>query len=110
MAGKLGRREPRTWDHVDKYPLGALASAAQPTRVPVVLGINWYTNFDSPVKDGLTYWIGRGDLGTVRGGHAICARPWGVTDGAPWWDFYDQGSEGACVGFSASRMMTLLNR
>jgi hypothetical protein len=27
-----------------------------------------------------------------------------------WWSFYDQGSEGACVGFGSSRMMSLLNR
>jgi hypothetical protein len=40
---------------------------------PVVLGCNWYTNFDTPVErahDG--HWIGEGRLGRVRGGHAIC--------------------------------------
>jgi len=45
--------------------------------VPVVLGINWYSNFDSPVwgdfgAGGNRWWIGRGELGNVRGGHAIC--------------------------------------
>lgn len=28
----------------------------------------------------------------------------------PWRQFYDQGREGACVGFSSSEMMTYLNR
>lgn len=45
--------------------------------VPVVLGIDWYSNFDSPVwgdfgAGGNRWWIGRGQLGSVRGGHAIC--------------------------------------
>jgi hypothetical protein len=39
---------------------------------PVVLGVNWYVNFDSPVKKGSRWWIGEGDLGTIRGGHAVC--------------------------------------
>ena len=40
---------------------------------PAVLGVNWYTNFDSPVQRGSDgYWIGEGLLGSVRGGHAIC--------------------------------------
>jgi len=40
---------------------------------PVVLGCNWYSNFDTPrphAGDG--DWIGEGPLGNVRGGHAIC--------------------------------------
>lgn len=40
--------------------------------VPVTLGINWYTNFDTPVEKNGTWWIGQGSLGTVRGGHAVC--------------------------------------
>lgn len=93
-----------------KYPLRALRTSELPARVPVVLGLNWYSNFDEPEKVGRDYWIGRGDLGPIRGGHAICARPYGVTDLTDWWRFYDQGYEGSCVGFSTSRMMTLLNR
>jgi hypothetical protein len=27
-----------------------------------------------------------------------------------WWRFYNQGSEGACVGFSLSRALSLMNR
>jgi hypothetical protein len=107
-AHALGRRKPKDFTHVSKYPLSEIS--VMPKAVPVVLGINWYENFDSPVKVGSKYVIGRGDLGNIRGGHAICARPVGVTDLTSWWDFYDQGQEGACVGFSCSRMMTLLNR
>lgn len=110
----LGRRKPTDWQHVDAYPLRALALTPV---APVVLGIDWYTNFDRPMRtDGTPYtpgarglfWIGRGSLGKVRGGHCICAKLYGVGDG--WWDFYDQGSEGACVGYGEARMMTLLNR
>jgi hypothetical protein len=40
---------------------------------PVVLGCNWYVNFDAPELDGgRRHWIGRGDLGRVRAGHAVC--------------------------------------
>jgi len=81
------------------------------TPVPVVLGVNWYSNFDRPVmgNDG-RWWIGRGNLGRLRGGHAVCLKPQSLRDSAAWWRFYDQGREGACVGFAASRAMTLLNR
>lgn len=108
MPGPLGRRAPKDWKHVERYPLRALTLTVP--VVPGVLGLNWYTNFDKPVKDGNRYWVGRGDLGRVRGGHAICVKPYSVTDDTAWWDFYDQGNEGACVGYSCSRMMTLLNR
>jgi hypothetical protein len=110
MTGPLGRRVPTDWAHVEKYPLQALRGDV-PRRVPVVLGINWYSNFDNPVRDkNGVWWIGKGDLGRVRGGHAICARPLGVIDPPAWQVFYDQGVEGACVGFSESRCMSLLNR
>jgi hypothetical protein len=46
--------------------------AAISDGVPVVLGANWYVNFDKPVKKGAEWWIGEGDLGRVRGGHAVC--------------------------------------
>lgn len=44
---------------------------------PVVIGVNWYSNFDSPVgqsdvRKGVDYWIGQGSLGRVRGGHCVC--------------------------------------
>lgn len=45
--------------------------------VPVVIGINWYSNFDSPqwidvTKGGYRWWVGRGELGRIRGGHCVC--------------------------------------
>ncbi|MCR4443198.1 MAG: hypothetical protein QHH10_12970 [Peptococcaceae bacterium] len=40
--------------------------------VPVTLGVNWYSNFDVPQKVGGSYWIGLGNLGYIRGGHAVC--------------------------------------
>lgn len=109
-APSLGRRVPVNFDHVEKYPLTADTAPAAP--VPVVVGVNWYTAFDAPVKDGQgNYWIGRsGNLGTVRGGHCVCLKPRGVSDPTSWQDFYNQGAEGACVGFGSSRMMSLLNR
>lgn len=55
--------------------------------VPVSIGVNWYTNFDSPrEKENLEYptkwrpenWIGEGSLGHIRGGHAVCV--YGASD------------------------------
>ena len=39
---------------------------------PVTFGINWYVNFDTPKRRGNFWWIGEGELGRVRGGHAVC--------------------------------------
>jgi hypothetical protein len=108
--GALGRRVPTSWEHVEKYPLSALPETQQPSQVPAVIGVNWYSNFDSPVRESYgRYWIGRGNLGSVRGGHCVCVKS-KARDSATWWDFYDQGYEGACVGFGCSRMMSLMNR
>ena len=108
--GPLGYRQPEDQSYMDKYPLtfATLPSTAQ----PCVLGINWYSNFDVPKLDGLRYWIGRGKLGNIRGGHAICVQPGDTSalDMWLWWRFYDQGTEGACVGFSLSRALSLMNR
>src|SRR3954452_20022444 len=114
--GPLGRRRPEDFDHVERYPLTLATVPAAP--VPVTIGVDWFTNFDNPVKDSRgRWWIGRGDLGSVRGGHCVCLEPGDSStpgaseqDIASWWDFYDQGREGACVGFGSSRMMSLLNR
>lgn len=108
----LGRREPVDWAHVEKYPLRALVQADRPSCVPVAWGVNWYSNFDTPVKFDNRWWIGRGDLGSIRGGHAVCSPTQHPRqkDVIGWWEFYDQGQEGACVGFATSRMMSLLNR
>jgi hypothetical protein len=108
-VGPLGRRTPTDWEHVEKYPLSAIPKIAQPEGVPVVIGVSWYSNFDRPVLDNGRWWIGHGSLGTIRGGHCVCVKS-RQPDLAAWWTFYDQGMEGACVGFGCSRMMTLLNR
>jgi hypothetical protein len=110
----LGRRVPTDWKHVDRYPFTAQIRDELPTPRPMAIGINWYAEFDRPEKDAQGhYWVARGgasSLTRVRGGHCVCLKPRGVTDPLSWWDFYDQGSEGACVGFGCSRMMSLFNR
>lgn len=105
----LGRRRPSDWRHVERYPVTAVPRAAV-AGTSGVLGINWYSEFDYPERDGTRYWIGRSDLGSIRGGHAICARAYGAVDLTSWWEFYDQGREGSCVGFSCARVQTLNNR
>lgn len=99
--------------HLDKYPLTSSTVPGNPTPMPI--GINWYSNFDQPVRrtlsNGRGYWvIGEGDLGHRRGGHATCLKPWDVEDLTAWWVYYDQGSEGRCVEFACLRAMTLMNR
>jgi hypothetical protein len=121
MPGPLGRRVPTDWHHYEKYPLTAATTPVTPA--PVAIGVNWYTDFDNPVLKGGRYWIGLDSkkLGKVRGGHCVCLEPGDqlngdgtiarrMQDSNGWWDFYDQGKEGACVGFGCSRMMSLLNR
>jgi hypothetical protein len=106
---QLGRLVPPDREHIEKYPLTISTTPAKAT--PVVLGIDWYSGFDNPVKgsDG-RYWIGRNGLGQIRGGHAICALPAHVSDIAAWWTFYNQGATGQCEGFSHARAMSLVNR
>lgn len=108
----LGRRVPTDWEHVERYPLRALAMEAQPANVPMAIGINWYREFDTPTRgrDGRWRVAKDGRLSTIRGGHCVCLLPAGVVDSPAWQQFYDQGQEGACVGFGCSRMMSLLNR
>lgn len=112
MPGPLGRRPPTDDEHIRRYPL--TVAALPPEPVPVALGINWYAAFDTPVWDkiGKRWMIGNDahNLGSLRGGHCVCIKPSGMHDGYEWWRYYDQGQEGACVGFGISRMMTLLNR
>jgi hypothetical protein len=40
--------------------------------IPSSIGMRWYSNFDNPTEKNGESWIGEGDLGRVRGGHA-CA-------------------------------------
>lgn len=41
-------------------------------QIPLSIGINWYSNFDNPEKIGTKYWIGKGNLSSIRGGHCLC--------------------------------------
>lgn len=113
MSNKpLGRRVPTDFDHVAKYPLRGLSADVRPVGVPVVIGINWYEDFDNPVKasDG-RYWIAKNGIrGRIRGGHCICLKPGILTDPLSWYLFYDQVNQGKCVGEGTSRMMSLMNR
>ncbi len=89
-----------------------MASMVPAKPTPVVIGVNWYAEFDEPAKDAEGhYWIARdAKLTKVRGGHCVCLKPKGHSDPDAWWDFYNQGSEGACVGFGISRLASQLNR
>lgn len=46
--------------------------AAIDSGIPCAIGINWYSNFDNYQEFASEHWIGRGDLGNVRGGHCVC--------------------------------------
>ncbi|MGW4486500.1 hypothetical protein ACWEOE_21965 [Amycolatopsis sp. NPDC004368] len=109
---RLGRFIPDDWHHVERYPLAALPAEERPARTPVVIGVNWYREFDEPEQDersGELFIARAGSLSTVRGGHCVCLEPGGTPDSDEWYAFYDQGAEGACVGFGWSRCMSLFN-
>lgn len=110
MAARVfDRIVPPDWAHYEKYPLRSLPRRL-PGYAPVVWGVNWYALFDRPERLGNHYVIRGANLGSLRGGHAIASPPAGAADRVSWQVFYDQGSEGACVGFSVSRAATWLNR
>lgn len=112
---RLDRIESDTVEHFEKYPLLASTPA---TDVGVAAGFVWYSAFDNPRqitlgssgRSGSLHIIGDGDLGSARGGHATCLRPWRVKDSKAWWLYYNQGLEGRCVEFSTLRLLTLANR
>jgi hypothetical protein len=112
--GPLGQREPTDKRHVELYPMRRQMLLPEPR--PIVVGIDWHTAFDRYVEKwhGLRreYFIGLdpNNLGPIRGGHAVCVKPQSLTDPLPWWRFYDQGREGACVGFAVCRALSLVNR
>jgi len=112
MAGELGLRVSPDTRHKELFPLTAATMPVGGMSAPV--GTLWYTNFDDPVWDtrGRFWIVGKdsNNLGTVRGGHCYCFKQDGVTDNMTWYRFYDQGSEGACVGFGVSRAITMNNR
>jgi len=112
---RLGRFIPDDWGHYENYPLSALPLEQRPRKRPVVIGVNWYAEMFDPQLDEETgeHWIVKGgpdELTDIAGGHCVCLEPAGEPDREEWWDFYDQGQEGACVGFGWSRCMTILNK
>jgi hypothetical protein len=111
-AQSLGGFLPKEKPYAEKYPLRTIGAVAARGN-PVVLGINWYSRFDTPtLDDNGRWWAAKpgDDLGKLRGGHDICVKSNPYTDNIGWWTFYDQKEEGACVGFAWSRVMSLFNR
>lgn len=110
--GPLGWVPPKDRDHEKRFALTSLTIPRIPTAV--VIGVPWHTNFDNPVRDAINptiWWIGRStNLGPIRGGHCVCLRPPTLTDLDAAWPWYDQGQEGACVGFGTSRAASLFNK
>ncbi len=109
--GPLGRKFPKTFDHVETHALSD-TQAATVTVQPVAPGVNWYTSFDSPQKgsDG-RYVLKTTRLGSIRGGHCFCLVPPKllVRDTDAFWRFFDQKSEGACEGFGHARRKAILS-
>ena len=106
---KLGWRPEEDREYLKKYGLSRETIPSLAT--PVIFGIGWYTSFDEPEADeNGRYWIGRGNLGYIRGGHSICSQPGNCKDNWQWYLYYNQGKEGSCVGYSLSRAVSLLNR
>jgi hypothetical protein len=110
--GSLGCLIPEEKPHIAASLLSA-APAGIPSDVPVVVGFNWYSSFDSPVEIGGSYHlpdVAKGaNLGTVRGGHCFCFEPMGAVrrNRGVAQVFYNQGDEGACVGFGNSRAISI---
>jgi hypothetical protein len=120
MPGPLGCRISTYKPHIAAKPLSALGSAA-PVDVPVVVGFNWYTSFDEPKAEpssaeGTSYHlpdVAKGEeLGSIRGGHCFCFEPLGYVkeNNEKLHVFYNQGEEGACVGFGNSRAQTIMRQ
>jgi hypothetical protein len=107
----LGRKVPKDFVHVEKYRFSA-APQLVTKPAPIQLGINWYTDFDRPVKKGRYWWIGLNpnNLGSIRGGHSLCAPHDYKLDTYAWYLWYNQINEGKCVGEGGCRMMSIENR
>lgn len=112
--GPLGMMPPTTDEHRVKYPLTTSTVPSKPS--PLVIGVPWFASFDRPEPKQNGRWteyiIGAdpANLGRMRGGHCTCVPYEGARDSQAWWHFYDQGAEGACVGFGVARALTLMNR
>lgn len=81
-------------------------------RVPVIIGVNWYVEFDRPEKDSHGHWwVARdGQLTRIRGGHCVVLPPVGARDPESWWAWFNQQNEGICVSEGSTRGQGLLNR
>jgi hypothetical protein len=107
---RLKRYVPKDFEHVEKHPLTKRNIETITKPAPVSVGVNWYSLFDNPVKQSNgQWWIKGTNLGYIRGGHCVCM-PHVDDEPYTWYTFYNQGMEGACVGFGTSRMMSILNR
>lgn len=111
---RLDRVPSATMEHIDKYPLQVDGYQYSGGPSSMVAGINWYGNFDSPVplrvRGANRMAIGAGDLGRIRGGHAVCLRHRKLRDLTAWWHYYNQLAEGRCVEFAKLRMLTQMDR
>lgn len=113
----LGRRPPKDRSHEKVFALTPETTPGRPT--PIVIGVNWHRGMDADslvqkrtgVLGGFEWWMPEdADKTPMRGGHCVALKPDGVYDWLGWHRWFDQGQEGACVGFGVARMMTLLNR
>ncbi len=109
---RLDRLPSVTTEHLEKYPL--TIDSMPSVYSSMMVAINWYSNFDVPVIRRIygvdRYVIGGGDLGHIRGGHAVCGRNWKLSDLWGWYNYYNQGQEGRCVEFASLRLLTQMNR
>ncbi len=114
FEGPLGALPPTDDKHRVKYPLTAEALPDEPR--PLVIGIPWFSAFDQPVErthgahTEHIIGIDPNNLGNLRGGHCVCVSMHGHRDTRGWWKFYNQKSEGACVGAGVCRALSLMNR
>jgi hypothetical protein len=113
MPQSLGLIKPEDDLHIVKYSLTA-EGVTFPEDVPVTLGIEWPASFDTPRKtsDGSYHLpdVEKGErLGPIRGGHCVTLEPMGAVrhNKEATRRFYNQGVEGACVGFGCSRNRTI---
>lgn len=61
-----------------KNPVDEMRTAIS-MGLPVTIGVDWYSNFDKPEKQSNgEWWIGKGNLGYIRGGHCVCV--YGASD------------------------------
>jgi len=110
--GGLGMLPPTDDRHLVRYELTDETLPALP--VPGIAASNWYSAFDAPYTDGQgNRWLvkpGQTNWGRIRGGHCYCIAEPTMNDLPSWHQFYNQGNEGACVGFGTCRALSIMNR